>query len=224
MNLYEVLGVAKDATAAQIKSAYRKLVKVHHPDKGGDEEQFRKITQAYEVLSNANRREKYDATGDDTVDGFQSEAQKEAEVTRLVHAIFNAVVMGIDEELHWPPPDFNTLLKRDVDNKRKVMKKDHADLKKKMQRLARKAKKWKYRGKGEDVIQAFFVQQERNLQSQLENLERAMELHEEVAAVLELYVYERETDPTRDEGQNSLAGPAHRQAPQYLGLGRSRDR
>jgi curved DNA-binding protein CbpA len=59
-DLYEILGVAKDATTKEIKQAYRELSKVHHPDKGGDEEKFKEIVFAYEVLSDDERREKYD--------------------------------------------------------------------------------------------------------------------------------------------------------------------
>ena len=56
---YEVLGVNKDATPDQIKSAYRKLAVKHHPDKNkGDkaaEEKFKEASEAYHVLSNAER-------------------------------------------------------------------------------------------------------------------------------------------------------------------------
>lgn len=57
---YEVLGVPKTATAAEIKKAYRKLALKNHPDKGGDPELFKTITVAYEVLSDSEKREVYD--------------------------------------------------------------------------------------------------------------------------------------------------------------------
>lgn len=62
--LYAVLGAAVDATPAQIKRAYRKLVKKHHPDVGGDVEVFKEIGLAWATLSDPERRAKYDATGD----------------------------------------------------------------------------------------------------------------------------------------------------------------
>ena len=47
--LYDVLGVAKDANENDIKKSFRKLTLIHHPDKGGDESKFKEINAAYEV-------------------------------------------------------------------------------------------------------------------------------------------------------------------------------
>lgn len=57
---YTLLGLEKTATAEDIKKAYRKLANQHHPDKGGDEEKFKEIKEAYEVLSDPNRRQAHD--------------------------------------------------------------------------------------------------------------------------------------------------------------------
>jgi curved DNA-binding protein CbpA len=62
-DLYAILGVDKNATPKEIKSAYKDKAKRHHPDKGGDEELFKKIKEAYDVLSNPLSRKMYDATG-----------------------------------------------------------------------------------------------------------------------------------------------------------------
>ena len=58
---YDVLKISRDATAAQIKSAYRAAARVHHPDKGGDASVFAKVQLAFEVLIDPKRRETYDA-------------------------------------------------------------------------------------------------------------------------------------------------------------------
>lgn len=62
-DLYELLGVQKTANASEIKKAYRKMSKKFHPDLGGDEEMFKKISNANEVLSDPEKRKKYDAYG-----------------------------------------------------------------------------------------------------------------------------------------------------------------
>jgi molecular chaperone DnaJ len=67
---YEVLGVAKDASADEIKKAYRRLAIAHHPDKaGGTETKFKEINEAYQVLSNAEKRQRYDQFGHAGVGG-----------------------------------------------------------------------------------------------------------------------------------------------------------
>lgn len=64
---YEVLGVKKDATADEIKKAYRKLAVKYHPDRNPDdkeaEEKFKEAAEAYDVLSDADKRAKYDRFG-----------------------------------------------------------------------------------------------------------------------------------------------------------------
>ncbi|TCJ13649.1 hypothetical protein E0L93_14625 [Rubrobacter taiwanensis] len=60
VNYYEVLGVSRDASQDEIKAAYRRLAKDKHPDSpGGSEAEFSRIQEAYEVLSDPNRREQH---------------------------------------------------------------------------------------------------------------------------------------------------------------------
>ena len=63
-DFYEILGVGSEATADEIKKAYRKLAQKHHPDANPDdqeaEEKFKEISEAYATLSNAEQRKEYD--------------------------------------------------------------------------------------------------------------------------------------------------------------------
>jgi curved DNA-binding protein len=72
-SLYDILGVAKAATTDEIRKAYRKLARKHHPDVNpGDkraEEQFKKISAAYDVLSDDKKRSAYDEFGDESLAG-----------------------------------------------------------------------------------------------------------------------------------------------------------
>lgn len=75
-DLYEILGVTKTSTQSEIKSAYRKLAVKYHPDKNpGDkaaEEKFKKITAAYDVLSDETKRRQYDSYGSTDDYGYSS--------------------------------------------------------------------------------------------------------------------------------------------------------
>lgn len=60
---YDLLGVSKNASAEEIKTAFRKKAHEHHPDKGGNEEKFKELNEAYQVLGNAEKRQRYDQFG-----------------------------------------------------------------------------------------------------------------------------------------------------------------
>lgn len=78
---YEVLGISKSASPDEVKKAFRKLAVKHHPDKGGDEAKFKEINEAYEVLKDESKRQRYDqfghagvggnAGGDNPFEGYQ---------------------------------------------------------------------------------------------------------------------------------------------------------
>ena len=60
MDLYKILKVEKNASNDEIKKAFRKLSLKHHPDRGGNEEEFKKINQAFQTLGDARKRREYD--------------------------------------------------------------------------------------------------------------------------------------------------------------------
>ena len=60
---YNILGVEKNASADEIKTAFRKKAHIYHPDKGGDAEKFKEINEAYQVLGNEQKRKQYDQFG-----------------------------------------------------------------------------------------------------------------------------------------------------------------
>ena len=81
-DLYDVLGVARDASHDDIRKAYRKLARKHHPDLNPDdpaaEERFKRVSAAYEVLSNAEKRKLYDELGPDAAKiGYDPEKAEE---------------------------------------------------------------------------------------------------------------------------------------------------
>ena len=86
-DLYKTLGVAKTATADEIKKAYRTLAKEHHPDRGGNREAFQQLTLAYNVLSDQQERKIYDETGE-----LSDTRSIETEATALACQLFDNAV------------------------------------------------------------------------------------------------------------------------------------
>lgn len=60
MDYYQTLGIDKGSSPEEIKQAFRKLAMQHHPDRGGDEAEFKKINEAYDTLSDVDKRSRYD--------------------------------------------------------------------------------------------------------------------------------------------------------------------
>ena len=60
---YKNLGISKNASSDEIKRAYRRLAQEHHPDKGGSQEKFKEINEAYQILSDPQKKAQYDQFG-----------------------------------------------------------------------------------------------------------------------------------------------------------------
>ena len=96
---YEVLGVSRDATDADLKSAFRNLARELHPDvseDSGAEEKFREVAEAYEVLSKAETRQLYDRFGHDGLQsgGFRPRHADFGNLSDLIGSFFGGDVFG----------------------------------------------------------------------------------------------------------------------------------
>ena len=90
MNPYTELDVPVDASLEIIKQQYRTLAQMYHPDKGGDENIFKRIKLAYEILSDPVRRKQYDITGETTTSNIKNEAiEKIVQILLQVVPSFN---------------------------------------------------------------------------------------------------------------------------------------
>lgn len=91
MELYELLGLHKSATASQIKHAYRERSLVLHPDAGGGAERFTELVLAYEILSNPESRAQYDRDGI----GDTGPEEQRTRILNVVARAFQHVMSGI---------------------------------------------------------------------------------------------------------------------------------
>ena len=111
---YSILGVSRDATVEEIKTTYRKLAKQYHPDvskSSENEEKFKKITEAYSVLSDEKARAQYDQTGSIPEDFFNFSdlfrnfgfhfAQKGEDVNISVNLTFEEAIYGTEKTINY---------------------------------------------------------------------------------------------------------------------------
>lgn len=92
-SLYATLGLRRNATAETIKAAYRRLVKSAHPDAGGDRARFEHLTLAYDVLSDPDRRTRYDETGETDA----APDNDHVEILKVIEAVFDQMLMDDQE-------------------------------------------------------------------------------------------------------------------------------
>lgn len=141
MTLYDDLGVPPDASAGDIKAAYRKGAKRHHPDANADDpkasEKFGALAHAYEVLSDPARRARYDQTGDDA-DGHDN---VRALADQLIAEHFEAV-LEMQASAGFPPMHDNVveMMRRSV--RRWIKETKNAGAQKINEALAR-AEQWR---------------------------------------------------------------------------------
>jgi len=91
VDLYEVLGIEREAGIAEIRAAYRKAAMNKHPDRGGTAEEFAAIKRAYDVLSSASGRKIYDETG--KIDELVSSRPKR--VVAVITAVLKEIVVSL---------------------------------------------------------------------------------------------------------------------------------
>ncbi len=86
--LYRILGVEKDSSPSEIKKAFRAKAKKNHPDKDGSPEEFQKIKQAYDVLSDPEKRKEYNETGLSPIN-----SNKDSDISKRLNAYVAQVLM-----------------------------------------------------------------------------------------------------------------------------------
>ena len=149
MNPYTELDVSVTASTEEIKQRYRTLAQMHHPDKGGDEELFKRIKLAYEILSDPIRRKQYDITGESTTTNAKDEA-----ISNIIQIILHVV------------PNFNAdqddLIKIAEDESRAMLNMVNNDINNtelQIKHFEKVLKKLRIKTNGENVLESIIQKQ-----------------------------------------------------------------
>lgn len=193
LDLYEVLSVPRDATTEQVKAAYRRLAQKHHPDKNnGDDVQFKQIQRAYDVLGDAERRKRYDETGEQTDSAGPTLEQIAQE------ALSNLFVQVVDK---FYSDSFN--LKEEAERQiRRNIGQIHEAIKKDENKCARNEKaksRLKPRSPGNQFLINALDADTRRTRQNINNLQQNIEIGNLMIKMLEDYKY------VADEGRTNTA-------------------
>lgn len=181
MTLYEILGVSKDATKAEIKVAYRELSKTCHPDTATpDEEKFKAITNAYEVLSDDVRRAKYDLDGSTDKDQtFQKE---------FIDFIAAKVITRL-EKADDPNFDMMTEIREEVEGLIELGHDNIETMRGKMKKLQTSSDRISKEGEGENLILIVVLGRIGSYEKKIEHVEGEIKFAEKILQELSNYSY-----------------------------------
>lgn len=183
MSHYKTLGVASDATADEIKTAYRRCARKAHPDQGGNDAEMAAINRAYEVLGDAERRSNYDATGQDS---DQAAEIFDQHVKALLMELFDSVLESEDR-------DPLAAAHRTVRDGYRAMGAEVASAEKKMAKLRARRNRLRARS-GENLFQGMVDAQIAEQQGRIDQAAQTRKVLDAVKAALENYEAEEPTD------------------------------
>ncbi len=179
MNPYTELDVPVDASLETIKQRYRTLAQRYHPDKGGDEELFKRIKLAYEILSDPVRRKQYDITGETTTTNAKDEA-----VANLVQILLHVVPnLNVDQDdlIHIAEMETRTMLD--------LVNKDIGVTERYILNLEKVASKLRIKTEGENILSSFIVNQIKQRKQELESFQRRIQVCNLMLEILKDYEY-----------------------------------
>ena len=176
---YETLGVPPDASEETLKKAYRRARAKAHPDReGGNHSKMQLVQRAWETLSDPQKRERYDHTGED---GLSSEPSIEQRAQQVFSQMLNAWLEK--EQFVEPLKDFSTNIAR-------VKSQVAANLtsaRKKLVRVEKRAKVLKQKSKGQDIFQFCVEQKIKSIRAEIAQWELEGQIAETVEELLKGY-------------------------------------
>lgn len=181
-SLYDELGVDKDADAGAIARAYRRRAQRAHPDKGGSTEEFHAVQLAYDVLSDEERRKRYDETG---------EAHEPPQAQQAVSVISNMVIQFVDAA-DLDHDDMVEAMKRTVAGQMQRSAGEISRLREKIKKRERALRRIRHRGQGLNILGAALKADLKGIERAIKSMERDIALGELVLKMLNDYGYEVE--------------------------------
>jgi DnaJ-class molecular chaperone len=178
MNLYDELELYHTCSEEDIKRQYRSLAQQHHPDKGGNEDRFKRIKLAYEVLSDPARRREYDETGKYHIDNsIRSQAMER--LSNMISHFTGAI-----------NPEFDDLIvhmRNDIRRALTATENDIQSCNNSIRKLNITLGKIKLKQEGENILKGFTVARLKQTENELVNLKRNIQIFVLMLDILDDY-------------------------------------
>ena len=181
-DLYEDLGVDKDADQETIRRTYRKRAKKAHPDAGGDPAEFAALALAHAVLSDTEKRALYDETGETSSAIFEEQGAKALLVAEMMEA---AKMPGSISELQLVN-NMQNRLEQNLDAAEANIEKHKLAIK----NVGIIHDRLKYFGKGQSHLHLVLDNQKRELEAGIVNIQRTLRIIQRALELLEDYEFE----------------------------------
>jgi len=199
--LYKILNINKTASKEEIKKAYRNKSKKLHPDVGGNVEEFKELSRAYNILSDDIKRKKYDDTDDDNYADESDDLRSEA--IKRISSMFISFLDDLSKNNDY----FFNMNIIEIMNERtnKVIidtKKDINKIKKLIKRINKYKEKIKYNGNKINILIKLCENKIILLNKQLGNMNKEIEIAEEIDNLLQNY--EIDIEEINDIKENSV--------------------
>lgn len=196
-DLYAILGVKRGARPKTIERAWRKKAMLHHPDRGGDREEFERCSAAWEVLRDPERRRRYDETGDTSKPRTQ-ERLDEAAAQHLLQCLL-AVLTELEKIGKKPEQsDLPVLMRDKFASSRSQLLVKRGEVAKHLGNVKRMLGRFNVLNE-ENLLDGFFVGQQSSLERQLAQVDGEVRNLDAAAEMLKRYTYKADPTPPQTE-------------------------
>lgn len=199
-NLYETLGINEDATSKEIKKAYKGKAMILHPDRnGGEDKGFDDLKKAYEVLSDNERRARYDETGD-TDDQPQTEVMLRTQLLQIFGVM-------LDTEQNFKTVDFVSAGVHKLEAKMNELKFDIKKHQAEIDRLATAKNRMTKKDDKTNLFESLLTQREEGFLQKIKAADEAIEICEKLIEELRTYEYSHDEPEPPAIGSRAFYSP-----------------
>lgn len=183
MNPYEILDLPTNASVEEIRQKYKSLAQMYHPDKGGDEETFKQLKLAYEILIDPVKRKQYDLTGKISDDlGLRNE------VLTQLSQMFLRLFTNLDPE----KDDLILMMKNETRRMKSSVEKDISTSKEEISKLEKVINRIKLKSSGENLLVSFAETKVKEIKNDLIIFSNRLQVCDMMLEILENYHYNLE--------------------------------